>query len=226
MRDGTRGSKPILFSAPMVRAIIDGRKTQTRRVVKPQPGFDAYRESWKWESRHASAWWSGPRPVAAALLGFRDQCPFGQPGDRLWVREPWGLCSYTDPTDFFRGRYRNDGTLLDYETVYRADWGANQEACFWRPSIHLPRWFSRITLEVTEVRIERLHDIESASAEQEGVMVPPVSYAVPEDPRVLEFERECALLDGFRALWESINGAGSWDADPWVWVVEFKRVEA
>lgn len=193
--------RPILFSAPMVRAILEGRKTQTRRVVKQQP--HAANDPQHAALRGAGWVWMAhdDRPSYTFATGdFR--CPYGAPGDRLWVRETWA---------------KAESPLID-ETFYRADGEVDgRQRAFsyvkreprWRPSIHMPRWASRIDLEVTGVHVERLQDISEADALAEGV--------APEAPD------ECALA--FRRLWESINGPDSWAADPWVWVVEFKRIK-
>lgn len=168
--------RPILFSAPMVRAILDGRKTQTRRVVKLRNGQYM------------------PPSEKADINGWRQMlrnCPYGQPGDRLWVRET-----------HFDAKRLNEGRIL-----YRADGDVSRFG--WTPSIHMPRSASRITLEVTGVRVERLQDISEADAVAEGVV----------------WEQGQTAINVFETLWESINGAGSWDANPWVWVVEFKRAK-
>ena len=159
----------------------------------------------------------GAVPMADGSWG---QCrfPYGQPGDRLWVREAWS-------------RDEEDGSLF-----YRADVGTGNEAddwqrniddgasgYRWKPSIHMFRWASRITLEVTAVRVERLQDISEADAQAEGADEAPtpmgLMYSTPAVMRT-------RYREGFAALWESINGPNSWDANPWVWVVEFRRVEA
>lgn len=200
---------PILFSAPMVKAILDGRKTVTRRVVKPQPPANAHQvETW----HHPD---TKPRFFAWTTAGeISDQweplpCPYGQPGDRLWVRETFCPIYPQDP-------HYNGGRPIEYD--YQATYkhgdrlgdliGAKKK---WKPSIHMPRWASRITLEVTGVRVERLLDISEADARAEGISCNgcPGRHATAD----------------FRALWESINGPSSWDANPWVWVVEFKRVK-
>jgi hypothetical protein len=202
--------RPILFNDAMVRAILDCRKTQTRRVVKPQPVVDG--RVFKW---------AGPRPKARKNTGatfindpsaqhkdplIAHSCPYGQPGDRLWVREGARVIAK---------RHREIGI------VYRADGEARTVPY---PSRLAPaplgkclangtyREASRITLEVTGVRVERLNEISETDAVAEGVMQWMLG---PTSPR-----------DDFRGLWESINGPGSWDANPWVWVVEFKRVES
>lgn len=167
--------RPILFSAPMVRAMLAGTKTQTRRVAKPKRSIEP----------------------------MTDECPYGQPGDLLWVRETWAWYGCErDPR----------------EVLYRADTSNLPESHGrWRPSIHMPRWASRITLRVTGVRVERLQDITEVDAIAEGAQ----PFRLPCHP-----QRETLRhVDGFALLWESINGAGSWDANPWVWVVEFERVQ-
>lgn len=184
--------RPILFSAPMVRAILDGTKTQTRRVVKSRPDKNM-----------------GPRCVllpnelaGEVNAGDYTNCPYGQPGDRLWVRETFH-------------------TVDGHRAFYRADYNHNpkgdkEHGIVWTPSIHMPRWASRIALEVTGVRAEPLQDISDADVESEGIQEI-VDAGIDHDgwPR-----------DAYRALWEQINGPGSWSANPWVWVIEFKVVEA
>lgn len=183
--------RPILFSGPMVRAILEGRKTQTRRIWKP-------RKIWQDECEDG---YSMPHFVDGDGE-FHDQpCPYGQPGDRLWVRETWRVA---------------DGGTKYYE--YAADRSvlreAVDEACCvkWKPSIYMKRAASRITLEVVAVRVERLQDISRGDAMAEGC--PFANKADGGDPRIW-----------YSWLWNQINGDGSWDANPWVWVVEFRKVE-
>lgn len=205
--------RPILFSAPMVRAILGGRKTQTRRIVKPQPPADcAPIRVGEFHPTVIDRW--GDEAPGASIFGAYDldgewgvRCPYGQPGDLLWVREAWA-------------RDDEDGCVM-----YRADVGKGGDAddwergrvegaprYRWRPSIHMPRWASRITLEIVAVRVERLNDISEADAEAEGAGIPLVGH----DDDFCRWE--------FRALWESINDPGSWPANSWVWVIEFKRL--
>jgi len=194
--------RPILFSAPMVKAILDGRKTVTRRVVKPQPPANAHQvETW----HHPD---TKPRFFTWTTAGeISDQweplpCPYGQPGEKLWVRETWmdllGTGIERKTGDHGRYAYAADTPPGSYGDDQRKAYGLK-----WRPSIHMPRAASRITLEVTDVRVERLGDVSESDARAEGVQ------SVAE----------------FKELWASINGPSSWDANPWVWVVEFKRVE-
>ena len=179
--------RPILFSGEMVRALVAGRKTQTRRVVKysrrPVQGADG-------------VWYDADGIHPGVPLRF----PYGAPGDRLWVRETF---SVTDDALYLRA---------DGEEFEGPD-GDHVEPK-WKPSIHMPRWASRLTLEVVAVRVERLQDISEADALAEGVTLRGST----------RFENEARLA--FKQLWESINGAESWAQNPWLWVIEFKKLEA
>ena len=155
--------RPILFSAPMVRAILEGRKTVTRREVKKRPALDCLG--------------AGYEPAFLTLPANADLCPYGKPGDRLWVRETW----YCDHFELMRGLYLkpddlNVGEAIDDGTlIYAAD-GLNPyeaDQPIWKPSIHMPRWASRILLEITDVRVERLQDISLADIRAEGLQCPP-----------------------------------------------------
>lgn len=204
-----------------VRAILAGTKTQTRRVVRKQFGSDAIvaevaattPEGWQ-VSGHSGLWWDD----AGACIDDAVRCPYGQPGDRLWVRETWmdllctGIEHYNQNKERTRYAYRADTPPGSYGDEARKGYGLK-----WCPSIHMPRSASRILLEVVSVRVERLQDISEVDARSEGAE----PRQVEEDDTVLEGE----WREGYRMLWESINGPGSWDANPWVWVVEFKRVE-
>lgn len=222
--------RPILFTGPMVRAIIEGRKTVTRRVMKYQPHEDASVTVGNYNvtvvDRHGEqqpgpeafgAWWSdGERGCI---------CPHGQPGDRLWVREAWAADAQVDaiaPRDLSQGE----------PIWYPADFSVRQTGCSMiskgrgRPSIHMPRWASRILLEITAVRVERLHDITEDQAEEEGVERPEniTNVDVWDGAERELFNAMNQPRARFRRLWSDINGSESWDANPWVWVVEFKRV--
>lgn len=198
--------RPILFSAPMVRAILAGTKTQTRRALKPQPIYDGrFAGGWKvvGKNGHEAATCS---PLIAEL------CPYGQPGDRLWVREAWldlqgtGIERVTgDPS---RYAYAADTPSGSHGDECRKNYGLK-----WRPSIHMPRAASRITLEITGVRVERLQDISEEDALAEGVN------------NSLHMPGGRFANENFAHLWWTIHGDGSWEENPWVWVVEFKRVE-
>jgi hypothetical protein len=210
--------RPILFSAPMVRALLDGTKAQTRRVVKPVRGYehnnvcrpDMAAEPW-------DVWWHGKYET----VGVMQACPYGQPGDRLWVRET------------HRPIFGQTCGLIcvDYQADPRERWERLGDApdCLiklkWRPSIHMRREYSRILLEIVSVHVERLQDISGADAKAEGVTPRPVRQITVFGASAAERAdiHRRAAVDPYRELWQQINGAGSWDANPWVWVVEFKR---
>lgn len=187
--------KPILFNAEMVRAILNGRKTQTRRVVKPQPLAIGDQFGYSQGARD-------------------DLCPYGQVGDLLWVRETWCTVDYSEHelcVDYLASNktlWINPGRVQFEKYTYE-----NFDSKT-RPSIFMPRWASRITLRVTDVRIERVQDIAEDDAREEGVTPPKTSPG-------LDFMKHEL---GFRSLWDSINakrGYG-WNVNPWVWVVEFE----
>ena len=205
--------RPILFSGPMVRAILEGRKTQTRRPIKPQP------PSWLTEGRepwniHGNVWGFALAMGRARACQMENTiaCPFGVPGDRLWVRETWSpsLETYVDG-------FPNEG--LGRPVYYRSTDPRHEPFDGrWRPSIHMPRWASRLTLEVTEVRVERLQDISEDDAEAEGI-----TYE-----QAFEFNDDGSpdYKLAFGWLWDSIyaKGGQGWDKSPWAWAVTFKVV--
>lgn len=199
--------RPILFSAPMVRAILAGQKTQTRRMVKPIGGDDGFVLQ-----DCGSGWWpyrsdDGESAITRDGNETPHSCPYGQPGDRLWVREAWRHIEGGVMYDAAGGAI----DAFEPETVYRAD--NEKRPGPWKPSIHMPRWASRITLEVTGVRVERLCDISEADATAEGT------------PNSLHLSGGRFANENFCHLWETINGEGSWSANPWVWVVKFARIK-
>jgi hypothetical protein len=213
--------RPILFSGPMVRAILEGRKTQTRRVVKPQPPHScAYIINGKQNAAccylakpppvNRPTVWVPPTPKSKTHLLI---CPYGQPGDRLWVRESHYMSLLT-----------HDGGAGVVE--YRADYCDELASGIrWSPSIHMPRWASRITLEVVSVRVERLHEISKEDAMAEGVVENDLGRLASETLHTYKSQRVSPVVLQYADLWESINGPESWAENPWVWVVEFKRVE-
>ena len=204
--------KPILFSGAMVRAILDGRKTQTRRIVKHIPAL-GYPEDW---CERAAG-------IVDMVGDYRRFCPYGQPGDRLWVREAYALLADPGSMRSWDGPIPDERPTLERTQlghiptpIYRCD-GERSDVTSqlgrklrWRPGIHMPRWASRISLEVKAVRVERLHDISEADAEAEGV-----------DPRG---DGSARYRAAFRLLWCEIYGHASWDANPWLWCVSFARV--
>ena len=203
--------RPILFSGAMVRAILDGTKTQTRRVISNVATIGRVTEfgrsdttGYDWTMRDSRLRWNDLRHKQLI-----DRCPYGQPGDSLWVRETWARDSEDDAL-FYRADVGSGNEADDWQR--NIDDGANGYR--WRPSIHMPRDVSRITLEVTGVRVERLQEIGEVDARAEGA-----PWAACSSPQVGSHKA------GFAQLWEGINGAESWSANPWVWVIEFEVVK-
>ena len=209
--------RPILFSAPMVQAILDGRKTQTRRAVKPQPAGEIRRVEPDINHWIDTKYWERQNQKENRGIGTRGfACTYGQPGDRLWVRETWMDLQGTgiEIVTGSRERYAYGADTP------RGSYGDDQRKCYglkWRPSIHMPRAASRITLEITSVRVERLQDISEADAQAEGVTD---DGSLVTD---LDGKDRGGTIAAYATLWEVINGVGSWDDNPWVWVVSFKR---
>jgi hypothetical protein len=233
---------PILFSGAMVRALLDGSKTQTRRVVNPQPWADA--RSAHYHPSCPSG--SGGMHPASVIFSSMDQCvppwaapqpvrcPFGEPGDRLYVRETFLYVGPGSGSDLpiYREERANPENHTAENCWYRAS--RPDETLVWTPSIHMPRWASRISLEVTGVRVERLQDISAADARAEGIEFQEHRIAgdvcrswksygsangwYPEGV-------DSAPIFSYRSLWDTLNAARGygWDANPWVWVVEFDK---
>lgn len=210
--------RPIPFSGPMVRALLAGTKTQTRRVCKPQPSqvLGSGRRVYRDEDFKKS--WAHLPGMHESLDPYVD-VPYGAPGDRLWVRETWAIKTGTDRGHHSRVIYAADmGEKLihwqdghDIGARYGYDLTGRERN---RPSIRMPRWASRITLEITEVRVQRLQEISEADAKAEGIDIG--AYA--------DKAYEGIAVAMYHELWESINGAGSWDANPWVWAISFRRI--
>lgn len=237
--------RPITFNADMVRAVLDGRKTQARRIMRVQPESNQYgllhiTDSTK-RSDIGKYHWAESNATGTHTRSALFSCPFGAVGDRLWVREMWSVVSHA---------FDDDGLMIDYvpdrpakavhekpfgsgyysgHAIYAADggftWG-DDDGCVdgrscWKPSVHMPRWASRITLEITGVRVERLQNISRADAIAEG--------GPPSHPSIDAVSRDYGFPDFSRSwfgqTWWSIYGEESWQANPWVWVIEFKRVE-
>ena len=257
---------PIIFSAPMVRAILEGRKMQTRRVVRGgQPkGVGTFHVDTGFKGGRPTLVETTPHP-AGREIHWLQRMPYGQPGDRLWVRETWNIAFRDDlaPDEQF-GKSKDEcirdnhgfGAACAHGVVYAAT-NALEHPVFgkalWRPSIHMPRWASRITLEITDVRVQRVQDISEEDAIAEGCAARPFpgpwwqgyrdidgdlihQEAVGEFPPdwMIEPHRmrdlshlDVSARDAFRNLWDSINekrGFG-WNANPWVWALTFKRLE-
>jgi len=204
----------ILFTAPMVRALLDGSKTQTRRIVKPQPKL----VTTQWEHAVAgSGVWMATGP-SEATGGTRQTwgwalCPYGQPGDQLWVRET------------HRPIFGQTCGLIavDYKADPEEKWGRMRDSmgCSkWTPSIHMRREYSRINLQIESVRVERLQDISEADARAEGARSLDVATGRETlDPNA----RHGSYVAHYKHIWQEINGPLSWAANPWVWVIDFKR---
>lgn len=200
----------------MIRAMRDGRKTQTRRIVKPQPQNDPACHHPISAYRTSTGDWSWVLSATGHGTGDPFLCPYGHPGDMLWVRESWA------PTGVETACYRADCPIDD---ALRKSGHANRTAHTWRPSIHMPRKASRLTLRITNIRVERLQDISRNDAIAEGLLwvkdggtpwgVPGITSTWNSDPR------EC-----YRALWAEINGAESWAANPWCWALTFDVLQA
>ncbi|MGL4602236.1 MAG: hypothetical protein ACRCVE_12360 [Plesiomonas sp.] len=229
--------RPITFNGDMVRSILSGEKTQSRRIAS-----GVMPDNCLWIKKPTK----NKNGVATHVIDAPKHglCPFGNVGDRLWVRETWGVVSYT---------FDEDGRMIDWvpdrpakrvhemkygrcyysgHIIYRSDgpfvWcgdddGGGDDRTAWHPSIHMPREASRITLEITEVRVERLNNITERDSEAEGVSRLEgdlwKNYCRDGMPRQL------TARDSYATLWDSIYGSGSWQTNPWVWVIEFKLVK-
>ncbi len=206
---------PIIFTALEVRAILDGRKTMTRRVVKlpeiiSEPG-DADATSVGWLDHHESGpGWHGWMTEYPEEGSVPLRCPYGQPGERLWVRETWAVPH----------RYDHLGPSNIPVKGVPTHYAATEErgGLRWRPSIHMCRWVSRITLEIESVRVERLQDISSDDCVAEGVGDPVGT------PLLYGSVTEAWNRRSYQLRWETINGPDSWEKNPFVWVILFRRV--
>lgn len=204
--------RPILMSAPMVQAILEGRKTQTRRIIKPQPYFDAQNNLIYGKCNY------GQDLYGRHILPFKhmlSKCPYGMVGDRLWVRE-----TIWNDSDF-SWLYSADDVYLPME--YPEGWTSKVTHKRSIPSIHMPRWASRIFLEITDPGVERLQDISEDDAIAEGILFNG-DYDLWWD-----YQREQWIcvdpIDSYKSLICKINGPETWERNPWVWVVEFKVIE-
>ena len=201
--------RPIIFSTDMVKAILEGRKTQTRRVIKPQPPRHWSIPPARFFQGHFNEW--GAKVSVDSI-----KCPYGQAGDRLWVRETWATeWEFNDYKPSLLPK-RNPSDAVPFVPIAYTDtdWDGYRVGRT-RPSIFMPRWASRITLEITEVRVERLQEITEDDAEAEGCVTPYWGDLAHQD-----------LIGQFQNLWDSLNAKRgySWKSNPWVWVIGFKPV--
>jgi len=219
--------RPILFSTDMVQALLAGRKTQTRRIIKPQPEKAAYGKV-NWKGRELT------------LNSFSNHSPYGQVGDLLWVREGFHLdkndqfCdessthdTFTYKADHYHRDVKRIGVNYDNIDLCTEGWYDTDypEETKWRPSIHMPKVAARLWLKVINVKVERLDAISDEDAIAEGIAKPPsdetgVHYKNYHHPDFFMITPKYS----FKTLWEAINGNESWDANPWLWVVEFEEL--
>ncbi len=220
--------RPILFSGEMVRAILDGRKTVTRRIIKPQPVIDRSSDSWMVEHAGrgvANYLYTWPRDGAVNDVFVAEQCPYGVPGDRLYIKETWrprwtddlGACiEYKADGAFFKPKFPhdNDGTTRGWQFGEMCE-ASEEHAEPWHSPRFMRREFSRLTLEVVSVGAERLQDITEADAMAEGL-----GLVLSDDDTTVG----ARARNEFARLWEQLHGRDSWPSNPWVWRVGFKRV--
>jgi hypothetical protein len=234
--------RPILFSAPMVRALLDGRKTQTRRVITPnnirlfmgdhvgmqRPSAELLEAAFEWAQdvrsiQGAHIWWAKalPHQAPAILTQWQAASTFGVPGDRLWVRESFTVVPATACRMSEGVQQTVNPTEPDMAAIYAAGW--DRSIPKWKPSIHMPRWASRLTLQITDVRVERLQDISEADAIAEGLIWRPAldAWCATESPNWPCFS---SPVRSYAGLWNHINGSGAWDRNPWIWAVSLEVV--
>jgi len=237
--------RPILFSSDMIKAILDGRKTQTRRVIKPQPidefayiGIDP-----DYPKSEYHLWLTDKRPGHG--LRFCIKCPYGVVGDRLWVREVWRCTGGGDLRNII---YRAEGDsamsfcgiddgragILHVPEPHWAEWDRlvyeTNKGCNWRSPIFMPKWAARIRCEITGIRVERVQELSISDCVDEGIQrsrgpLPPCPTTAFKD--YSGEVAECGATASFRTLWDSLNGkkkGSSWSENPWCWCIEFKRV--
>jgi len=218
--------RPIIFSSEMVRAILETRKTTTRRLVKPQPDSDCRIDSGKIMTSVGVAYVRGERGNQCV----RVPCPYGIPGDRLFVREKFSVCYNGE--NFADIIYAADRVRQTFPITGWIENAIEKHGEYLRPSIHMPKWASRITLEITNVRVEKLQEITEEDAKREGIEVMQrpesvgggIRYLAPacgDRPPYWEY----SAVTAFIYLWDSIYGKDAWEANPFVWVIEFKRVK-
>jgi hypothetical protein len=206
--------RPILMTGPLVCATLDDRKTKTRRVIKPQPP----RQLFGIDQNDFNTWVLASRDNPDEPdWSFSIHCPYGRVGDRLWVRETWAhvpATAYRASTGVPQTR---DPTDPDHAAIYRAGWDRSAPGTRWRPSIHMPRWASRLTLEITDIQVERVQQITPRDVVAEGLYHEPGAWGPDE-----AYDH---LIKAFAHLWDAINAKRgyAWEMNPWVWVVSYKR---
>jgi hypothetical protein len=228
----TMRERPVLMNGAMVRAVLDGRKMQTRRLVKLPPAPNHLGE-WKPDTFGGTDARGREHPEQPCIWHTRTghciACPLGAVGDRLWVKETWQHYDWSEdgepclryaadcatiwpavPDDATAEQLHDRWIALSDPANYRIDNAARDRR--WRPAIHMPRWASRLMLEITDVRVQRLQDISREDAKAEGV-----------DPAIVGGIRGACYREAFAQLWDSVNGADAWDANPWVWAITFRK---
>jgi len=214
----------IIVSTELIPKILDGSKTQARRVIKPQPEYREYGQGWFWKKGKMVYGLPNQGGIDDRLLGIWQACPYGQVGDRLWVRETLEKSNVGIPT-----RYVADGCPVFRDGETPDSWPFKKSLL---PSIHMPRWASRITLEITNLRVERLQEITDADIAKEGIAVTfhkPGDFGIdnpcatgvvdlPNGHQIHSTARECWIQ-----LWNSLNSKYPWEMNPWVWVIEWPR---
>lgn len=206
--------RPIIFTEDNPRKILEGRKTETRRIMKPQPVYDPeFLGGWVLKTTRADT------SIQSFNEGmYPETCPFGRVGERLWVRESFaigqklnGWTPEETPTVYYRADPENEDLMWEHEN------GVTDFKVPWKPSIYMPRTACRMVLELTSVRVERLQDITEAGAKAEGVEVAPGNYP--------ESGQSNSYRGAFAFMWNEINlKRGSWSDNPWVWKIAFRRV--
>lgn len=200
--EGRVKERPILFNTPMVQAILDKRKTQTRRIIKPQPFEDTFETGLYHPAKidEDGELYPGPETFGISTSDWSIKCPYGQIGDVLWVRETWLKCQdgYIFRADHFGNKTMTSENGKTFDASVK-----------WKPSIHMPREACRLFLEITDIKVEMLQDISVEDAIAEGI---------------IHKSMNCPKVE-FQQLWQTVYGDESWESNPFVWVVEFKQVE-
>lgn len=212
----------IIMSGNHPKLILDGTKTMARRVIKLKPPVNEFGREWSTPFTNDGITWVFTAGFGMATRQLRVKCPYGGIGDRLWVRETWRVGSWDEKWIQSMDDALAAGLISDKDTgVFQ--WKDGKSPCRWRPSIFMPRWASRITLEITDIRVERVQEINSEDAAKEGVRYASGSYELEWfTPNARERKR----IEDFSTLWDSLNakrGYG-WEVNPWVWVLSFRRL--